>query len=274
MKAVFEYESYRTFLQDYYRSKKKDNPSFSFRYFAKKAGLNSGNHLKVVMDGTRNLTHVTVPKFTKGLALGEWEALYFENLVFFNQSSDATEKNFYLRNMELARAHNTQVLLSRDQYEVLSNWYPLAIKELTLMSGFKLDCRWISAKLGRKITPQQVKEALDLLVRLKLIRINKKTGKIQNLHPTMQTPDVDTSEAIGRFHKNSLTMAIQAVDQQSVEERHLNSLTIALNKKDLPTAFKKSSKFIKEMNSYFMKGKPYDAIYQLSIQLFRMDNDV
>ncbi len=274
MKAVFTYDSYRDFFNDYYQDKKRTNPSYSFRFFAKKAGLQSGNYLKLVMDGERNLSHKTVLKFIKGLNLNEWEALYFENLVFYNQATEASEKSFYSKNMELARTQHSQVLLSKDQYEVLTNWHPLAIKELALLSEFKLNSRWIASRLDQKITPQQAKEALELLERLNLIKIDQKRGKIHSTHQTMNTPDVDTSGPVATFHKAILNLALKSIDQQSAEQRCLNALTIAVRKKDLPAAFQKIYKFTQEMNAFFTKGTPYDSVYQLAIQLFRVDTDV
>lgn len=274
LKSVFTYTSYREYLNDFYCAKKKSNPSNSFRFFAKKAGLLSGNYLKLVMDGERNLTHKTVLKFIKGLNLNEWEGLYFENLVFFNQTKDENEKAFYFKNMELARIQNSQVLLTKDQYEVLANWHPLAIKELGLLSNFQLSSRWIASKLDHKITPQQAKEALELLKRLGLIQIDHKAGKIHSTHQTMNTPDVDTSGPVATFHTSSLKLALDSIEQQTVDQRCLSALIVAVQKKDLPEAFKKIHKFVKEMNSFFTKGRHYDSVYQLSLQLFRMDNDV
>lgn len=273
MKSIFTYDSYRTYLHDYYQEKKVSNPSYSFRYFAKKSQLKSGNYLKVVMDGGRNLTHKTVLKFTKGLGLNEWESIYFENLVFNNQARDDSEKNFYSKNMELARSHDTRALLSKDQYEVLTNWHPLAIKELALLSHFKLSPKSIAAQLDHKITPQQAKDAIDLLERLGLIKVNLKAGKIHITNQSMQSPDVDTSAPIALFHKSILKLALESIDQQKIDERCLSSLTVAVRKKDLPEAFQKIHKFRNEMDTYFVKGKPYDSVYQLAIQLFRIDAD-
>lgn len=176
--------------------------------------------------------------------------------------------------MELARAQNSQVLLTKDQYEVLANWHPLTIKEMSLLSDFELNARWIASRLDHKITPQQAKEAIELLERIGLVEIDSKKGKMRSSHQTMNTPDVDTSGPVAKFHKALLQLALDSIDQQSVDERCLNALTIAVRKKDLPEAFKKISKFTREMNAYFTKGTSYDSIYQLAIQLFRVDADV
>jgi uncharacterized protein (TIGR02147 family) len=273
MKPILTYESYRELLKDFYEEKKQSNPAYSYRIFSKKAGLNADNYLKLVMDGQRNITQKNVLKFARGLNLSESETRYFENLVFYNQAKDESDRSFYYKNMELARSHSSRGLLTKDQYEVLSSWHPLAIKELGLLPEFNLSSKWIASKLDHKITPQQAKEAIALLERLNLIRVDQQTGKIHGTNQSLETPEVDTSSAIGSFHKTILNLASEAIDHQKIDERCLSSLTVAVRKKDLPEAFKKIHKFRNEMDTYFVKGKPYDSIYQLAIQLFRIDQD-
>ena len=272
--SVFTYDDYRVFLQDFYAAKKQQNPAYSFRYFAKRAGLKSGNYLKLVMDGQRNLTHKTVLKFCKGLALSQWEAHFFENLVFFNQTDDEGEKEFYKKNLELVKNQNARGLLSKDQYDVVSSWYPLAIKELALLSDFAFSSRWIASRLDHKVTVEEVNEAIELLERLGLIKIDKKKKKMIVTDQSLQTPNMAGSSAIRSYHKKILDLSKDSVDTQQVENRCFSTLTVAVAKKDLAEAFAKIHQFRNEMDSFFVKSKKYDAVYQLAIQLFRMDTDV
>lgn len=272
MKPIFSYSDYRKLLKDFYEEKKSANPSYSYRYFAKKAGLQSANYFKLVMDGTRNLTHRNIRKFAKGLGLGEKECHFFENLVFFNQSKDETERLFFKKNLDLIRAHDDRGLLTKDQFEALSNWYPLVIKELLLLPNFNPQPKKIAQKLDFKITPQQAKEAIELLVRLGLLRVSSK-GELESTNQNMQTPDVAKSEAVSSFHRQMITLAKDSIDKQSSEERCLSALTFAVRKKDLSEAFRRIHEFRNELDTYFSRGKPYDAIYQLNVQLFRLDQD-
>jgi cell division protein FtsW (lipid II flippase) len=57
---VLQYTNFRVYLRDYYEFKKKTLPAFSLRYFAEKAGLSSHAHLKLTIDGKRNITKGTV----------------------------------------------------------------------------------------------------------------------------------------------------------------------------------------------------------------------
>jgi len=227
------------------------------------------------MDGQRGLTHKSVHKFIKGLQLNEWESLYFENLVFFNQAKEKEEKDFYYKNMELARSHQTQAFLSKDQYDVLSDWLPLAIKELAHLQDFVLDSKWISQRFDHKATKEDVKEALKTLERLQLVSIDHEQNTIMSTDQNLQTPEVDASGPIAQYHKKILDLAKTAIDQQNVDHRCMNALIVAVEKRDLPAAFAKIGKFVREMNALFSQGKKnYDAVYELSIQLFRLDIDV
>ncbi|MBN8556001.1 MAG: TIGR02147 family protein, partial [Deltaproteobacteria bacterium] len=66
---IFSYLDYRRFLGDYYAENKKQNPSFSLRYFGQMAGLRSYNYLKLVIEGKRNLTPTFLEPFAKALRL-------------------------------------------------------------------------------------------------------------------------------------------------------------------------------------------------------------
>lgn len=272
MRSLYEYDDYREFLRDHYQAKKAKTKSYSFRFFAKKAELKSPNYYKLIMDGERNLTHRNVRKFAKGLSLGERETLFFENLVFFTQATEADEKTFFKQNLDLARSQDDRVLLTRDQHQIFSSWFPLAIKELILTQAFKATPKWIASKFDYRFTPQEAKEALELLERVGLIE--KKRGKIQVVHQSMQTPDLTHSDAAAIFHKKMSELAKVAVDKQSENERCFSALTVAVRKSDLKKAFKRLHQFRNELDAYFGNGTYYDAVYQLNLQLFRLDNDV
>jgi hypothetical protein len=85
MKPVGEYTNYRKYLRDFYRRKKKENPSYSFRLFSRLAGFKASNMLKLVMDGQRNLTAASAGLFIKALGLQGHDAADFLNLVRRNQ---------------------------------------------------------------------------------------------------------------------------------------------------------------------------------------------
>ena len=68
MADLFKYLDYRHFLKDHYREQKEKKGSvFSFRSFARQAGLRSPNFLQLVMEGKRNLGPDGIKGFAKAL---------------------------------------------------------------------------------------------------------------------------------------------------------------------------------------------------------------
>lgn len=79
---IFDYHDYRIFLKDFFDYSKEKNGKFSFRFFAQRAGFNSGSILKLVIDGKKNLTNESINKISNGFKLKKREYEFFEKLVF------------------------------------------------------------------------------------------------------------------------------------------------------------------------------------------------
>ncbi|MEK6707082.1 MAG: TIGR02147 family protein, partial [Bdellovibrionota bacterium] len=95
--SVFEFTDYRAYLKTFYEAKKDANTHYSMSTFARKAGLgqNSRGYLKLVIEGKRSLTPHTLRRFVEALGLAAREAMYFENLVYFNQAKTSKDREYY-----------------------------------------------------------------------------------------------------------------------------------------------------------------------------------
>ena len=79
--SIYRYLDYRAYLRDWFAARKAEDPSFSRREFARRAGRTSPGFLTEVMDGTRQLTAPTVAAVTHALGLSRAESTYFGSLV-------------------------------------------------------------------------------------------------------------------------------------------------------------------------------------------------
>ena len=83
--SVYEYVDYRAYLRAFYEAEKAQRAAFSYRYFARRAGLASPNFLKLVIEGKRNLGKESVLAFATALDLNAEETEFFNDLVAFAQ---------------------------------------------------------------------------------------------------------------------------------------------------------------------------------------------
>ncbi|MEZ4366804.1 MAG: TIGR02147 family protein [Kofleriaceae bacterium] len=120
---VFEYADYRAYLRDTYAHRKATQRGFSYRSFARKAGLSSPNYLKLVIDGQRNLAPKGAAAFAVALGLPPREAAFFHDLVAFAQAETAAEKNRAWERLASYRAHRRVRAVAHHEFEYLSRWW-------------------------------------------------------------------------------------------------------------------------------------------------------
>ncbi len=225
---LFAYLDYRQYLRDVYIALKKQQSSFSYRLFSKKAGMASPNFLKRVIDGERSLGAKSIEKFAVALALNGKETEFFRELVLFNQATTAADKNTHFNNLGKYRKHRKVRKLDRSMFEYLSHWYYPAIRELVSCEGFREDPVWISRHVFPSITPAQAKKAIKTLVKLGLLQRDD-SGALCQGDPLFSTGSEVRSLAIRNFHKQMMQQAMQAQDEIALANREISGTTVALD---------------------------------------------
>ena len=185
MKTLFEYLNYRSYLNDYYLEKSAKG-KLSLRSFARRAELGSPSYLKSVIDGKRNLTEKTIPKFSKALGHKKDEADFFRNLVLMNQSSNHEEKNRYYQNLARSKRYIEVKHLEHNQFELLSKWHYAAIREMVLIPDFVEDPEQIGRSLRPHVSADEVSQTIELLLEIGLL-VRDESGTLKQSEPTLTT---------------------------------------------------------------------------------------
>ncbi|WP_408095780.1 TIGR02147 family protein [Peredibacter sp. HCB2-198] len=265
---IAEYLNYREFLQDFYLSKKKVNASYSYRVFVNKGELGSPSHLKMVIDGSRNLTLSTIPKYVKAIGFKKkMETQLFELLVHYNQESDADQKIIYFNEIMNLKRKQGLSMLEKHQFDLLAHWFHVAIYVLIDLYDFKDDPEWISERLRKKVTARQVRETLDSLETLKLIEKDDIKGYRQTSGALSTDEDIKSLGAY-RYHQDMLELALDSLKNDPLDVREFNGVTMKISKEKLSVLKEKIRAFRKEINELTSNMEGTDQVYQLNIQLF------
>jgi uncharacterized protein (TIGR02147 family) len=263
---VLHYSNYRTYLLDFYEYKKIQQPSFSHRFFAQKAGISSPNYLKLVMDGKRNLTKKTLVKFQAALGLKGKKAEFFENLVFFTQSSSLAERNLYYANILKVRAKSGLQKLAEAEFQLFSDWRHIVIRELVAVKGFRADPRWISKKMGAGVTEKDAEESLKLLSALGLLK--KTANGFSQSNTNITTSDEVRSLYVKNYHRQMLQLAMSAMERVPAARRDISSITIPIHARDLVKVKEQLQLMRKEILNMAADPGEGEDIVQVNIQLF------
>jgi uncharacterized protein (TIGR02147 family) len=263
---VLHYSNYRTYLQDFYDFKKAEQPIFSHRYFAQKAGLTSPNYLKLVMDGKRNLTKKSLVKFMAALGLKGKRAEFFENLVFFNQAESLPERNLYYANILRVRAKAGIRKMDEAQFQLFSDWRHIVVRELAAAKGFRPDARWIAKKLGGSITEKEAEDSLKLLATLGLLK--RTANGFAQADSNITTSDEVRSLLVKNYHRQMIQMAAAALDDLPAARRDISSITIPIHPKDFPKLKEQIQLMRKELLNLGAEAGAGEEVVQVNIQLF------
>lgn len=266
---IFDYLDYRQYLQDIYQFKKAKNPAFSYRSFARQAGLKSWNFLKLVQERKRNLSLAGTAKFAKALRLKKAEINFFENLVLFDQAKTNEEKTRHFEKILQNKNYQKKKTLDASQYAYFSNWYYVVIRELVALKNFTEDPKWIRKKLGVNLTSSDINRAISLLIDIQLLERDQ-NGKLQQCDEKVTTsPELESVSAV-QYHKNMIQKAKESIDKTDAHYRDISSLTLSLSKKQFEKIKERLQEFRSELHALEEEEKERDAVYQVNLQLFNL----
>ena len=137
--AIFDHADYRSYLREQLLMRMKKNPEFSLRAFSRLLGI-SPSFLSRVLSGQRALTPEQAHPISKALKLSSRESQYLELLTLIERTSDQQAKASLLERRRIAQtqagAATVSTDLSIDAFRVVSEWYHVALLEMTELNQF------------------------------------------------------------------------------------------------------------------------------------------
>lgn len=221
------------------------NPRYSLRGFANSINVDS-SYLSKIMNGKRNLSGISLQRFA-------------EKLEFSPALSEACST-------QMSKSSFTS--LDIDKFRIISDWHHYAILEMTKLDHFQADAKWIAAYLG--ISHTEALSAIQRLQDCKLLEIAS-DGKWMILNNTT-TKHKFSDVAFKQLQKQILEQSIQALFAVPIQDRDQSSITMCVDKRRLERAKLKLKKFRRELMVYLEGGAKKDAVYQLSLSLFPIEN--
>lgn len=269
---VLQYTNYRVYLRDYYEFKKKTTKAFSLRYFAEKSGISSHAHLKLTMDGSRNITNVTVNKLIRGIGLEGQRAAYFENLVFFNQATSDIDKKLYYAQLLKVSPRSKLHKMDRAQFRLFREWHHSVILEMVTLKDFSTNPNWVSKRLRGLVTPAQVEESFKLLLEIGLL-VKTANGYAQR-NPLITTDDEVQDMMVKQYHYHMLRLGSDMLSDLPGSERDFSALTFGIKREKFADLKKHIQLMRKELLDFSAKPGESEDVVQVNIQLFPLTRGV
>ncbi len=266
---IFTYTSYRRFLHDLYEHKKRGSNGFSHRAFVRMCGFSSPNFLKLVIDGKRNLGNTAKQKLISAICNNKNEKEYLAALIDLEQARSIEEKNQELVTISRLRHRKNIKTIDVDQYEYLSKWQNVAIRELVALDDFQENATWINAKLGTDLSEHTIKNIFEKLIKLNILKRDTTGRLIQTDSNVVCEPKI-FSVAVNNYHREMLQKAADAIETSKSADRDITGLTVTIDRK----AYEEIVRTIKEcrerIHHIASTSTSKDAVYQVGFQTFNL----
>ena len=265
---LFSFLSYRGYLEAWFAWKKRSNPRFSHRLFARLAGQKSPSLLKAVIDGKRNLTATTLPGFVQALRLKDAERRFFEDLVQLDQADTDDERNEAWERISATRRFRAARKIEGEAFRFFSHWYYVALFELVKRADFLDDPRWIARTLRPRIKASEARTALEELQSLGLLTRGE-DGRLRQSDASVVTPQEVRGLAVHNYHRGMCALAGDSIGAFRPAERHLLGVTVTVPESAIP-------ELKAELNAMQARlldlcdsaDGPAERVVQLNLQLF------
>jgi uncharacterized protein (TIGR02147 family) len=234
--------------------RRERNPNFSLRAFARYLEI-SPAQLSQMMAGKRTITVKAMKKIGARLDLSPTEKRDIAQSLLKDETENTSEESNRLK-------------LSEDRFKVISDWYHFAILSLTRLKGAQSDPRWIARRLGIS-----VEEAHQALLRMERMGILQTKPTFKQIGSLLDVDSEIPSEAIRKYHKQNLSLAIEKIETVENRLRQIQSLSIPVNPKKID-AFKKLIDDFLE-NASDLSGKSAGTeVYSLNVQFVPVTNSL
>ncbi len=264
---VFDYTDYRQLLRDLYEHHRAEKPFFSYRYIGSKVGFKSAGFLTNILQGKRNISAEIGFKFAELFKFSPRETEYFQTMVQYDQAKQHNQKKFAYE--KLLSMRKTKVgRLAADQYEYFDKWYYVAIRELLNFYPFKGDYADLAHRVRPYIKPSEAKTAVDLLLRLGLIR-TREDGVYELTEKNVTSEPHVPLVAVHNFQLATMDLAKESMDRFPHDRRSVSTLTLSMSASTYKEIKEKLDALRREILE-IVKNDPHevDRVYQYNLQIF------
>ena len=245
------------------------NPQYSLRSFARDLSITS-SWLSEVLSGKKGMSLEKAESLCFGSGLSSVESKLFQLSVRAAHSRSPKDRKSALMELKKFKVGRSSLQrMKNEDFQPLSDWYYLALLELTELPECQHSEAWFAKKL--KLPERLIKSALAKLIEKRHLEI--KNGRYVATYTESSTLFDVPSDSIKKYHQQMMTVASQALHEQSVQQRDFLNMTLAFDATRTEEAQKVLRKFQQDFAKQFYpeSSDNKNSVYQLSIQFFRLD---
>ena len=233
-------------------------------------GYNTPSILSMIISGHRLPSRSFIDQFSDVFHLSHNEKELFTLLVKVERAKrkGRDPEEIYHKISQLIPSSDTE-MLDIKWFRSLSSWYYTAIKNLIKTPSFIEDDCHISKQLKGEVSPKQVREAIETMLRLGVIKRDE-SQKLYVCSKAWRTPNGVHSSAIRKYHKGMIEQALLSLKNEDMSKRYISGLTLQVDSHKKEEAMEDIAQFLRDFNQKY-SSESSNQVAQLNIQFFGLN---
>jgi uncharacterized protein (TIGR02147 family) len=220
--------------------------------------------LAKILGGERHLSASRVQPVLDMVGLAGLEAEYFRILVQYGKSKSAKESQVcFAKLAELRRV--SPVAIDDSQASYWDSWVNVAVRSLVSCGSFTDEWERIGSLLRPHVSGAKVREAVATLAELGFVEKDS-DGFWRVREPFLRDGKGPQVRALRHFHRQSLLLAVDAIENIPVDRRDISSVTVSIPE----SGYAEISEMVRDFRSRLLTAvsrmQVPDRVYQVSIQ--------
>lgn len=257
--------SYREVLIAKFQERKRLNPRYSLRAFAKDLKI-APSYLSSVMAGKGRLSLEKGRSIAKILKMPPLAAADFVDMVEALSRSTSTLRKAAAERVQGRVLADEVRTITADEFSLISDWRHLAIWSFMTLPAFDGKQQTIARHF--KMNVIEVEDVLRRLERLKMVSVNGKIWAVGSMH--LYAGGSVPQSAMRQFHQQLSALGRKSIEEQSFSERHLESAILTIERSRYGEIEQKVANFCRSLVKEYGDQPRSDAVYGLSLQLFKL----
>lgn len=245
------------FLKNEFDERKRRNQAYSIRAFAKYLGVNSSVISKIFSAKSRpSVKYIEEFGLKLGMPLKDIQRIVKTEQIGLILKEDEKFKSY------------KQITL--DSYELVSQWYHIAILYLRDKNNILYEVDILSKKLG--VPKKKIIEALKRLERLDIIKAENNRYKVVTDAFYQNIESTHTEQAAKKFVHDILLKSIDALENTPKDQRVHSTLTMSFSPSKMKDVKIFIDKFRKKFLSTFDEKSNDVEAYTLQLSFIPLSN--
>jgi len=251
---------YQKYLIEEFQNRRQRNSSYSLRAYARDLAIPSSK-LSQYINGFCGISGRKATQLATKLRLSPLEVELFVCSAEAEHARDALSRNRAQEKLK-SLLENTFSSINMEKFNMIRDWYHMAILELTEVSSFQSNLKWIAKALG--IDVSLVNEAVHRLERLELL--DSGGARWKQTQRDFETPGDISSRAIRDYHRQMLDVINDRIEDTSIDKRELGSVVFAVDQELVPEFKKMIRQFQKSAAALAERSQKKNSVYTLNLQ--------